>query len=286
MWQSNTAQSPTTSTWTARTGWVPFGPQTPVGITANADGSFTVAQAGLYQVNGVIGFAFNATGRRLAGIYTSLVAVAASAAGQAETNGSASPVNTSLNVSTTVRMAAGDVLTLQGWQSSGGNLAFTTAGACMITITRLAEQPQAPTTPTLPTAYCRIQNNAQQAFVDGTATGLVFNVSDSRSTPGMADLANNRIVIPYSGLYCCEAHWWMAGATTTYKLLQMLVNGVRIRQFNTLGIGVTAGVPLTAHEWLTAGDVLTASVTVNGQALSSGVFGGYSAQLDANLLRV
>jgi hypothetical protein len=82
-------------------------------------GVFTAPLAGLYQVEGGVAFAANATGNRIVGV---------SKNGTQYRNGMNLFGNASglgrVRVSFLTRLAAGDTLKLTAWQSSGGNLAY------------------------------------------------------------------------------------------------------------------------------------------------------------------
>jgi hypothetical protein len=134
---------------------------------------------------------------------------------------------------------------------------------------------------------CQMTNTAAQAFSDGGMATVAFNTVVSGSTSGMGDTANNRIVIQTAGLYHLEVQVWMAGATTTSKLLRLLINGIYTHEVRVMGVGATAGQQVHGIEWLSAGDVIVANIQNNGQAISTVVVGStnYSSMLSANLLR-
>jgi hypothetical protein len=91
----------------------------PKGWFSNANDQITVQQSGVYNIQGCVGFAANATSRRGMTLLVNGSVVAA-------TQVAASPANeTSLNISTNVYLFSGDVVQMNARQNSGGALSTT-----------------------------------------------------------------------------------------------------------------------------------------------------------------
>jgi hypothetical protein len=82
----------------------------------------TVPAAGLYIVEGVICFAGNATGLRLAGLRVNSSATNPPNWGSHYANNVGAAFPPHVPISATIKMAANDYVELVAWQSSGGNL--------------------------------------------------------------------------------------------------------------------------------------------------------------------
>ena len=86
---------------------------------SNANDQITVQQSGMYNIQGAVGFAANATSRRGMTLLVNGGVVAS-------TQVAASPANeTSLNISTNVYLFSGDIVTMNARQNSGGALSTT-----------------------------------------------------------------------------------------------------------------------------------------------------------------
>ncbi|HSX67222.1 hypothetical protein, partial [Nocardioides sp.] len=123
------AQSVATSTF-AKVLWDTN--RTPAISMAYSSGTFTADRAGIYEVRGVITFASNATGSRIARI------LAAGTEVYRNTIGTNPSSLTSVPFSDSVRLAAGDTLEIEAWQNSGGSLdVIGSAAGSKATITYL-----------------------------------------------------------------------------------------------------------------------------------------------------
>ena len=97
-------------------------------ITYSA-GNFTVVKAGVYLGSVTIAYASNSTGSRQLYIYVNGVSI-----GQSSVPASG---QTFLTLTRTFRLAASDVVSMYGQQSSGGNLDTITDAATALNLTRI-----------------------------------------------------------------------------------------------------------------------------------------------------
>lgn len=122
MWSSITAQACANATFVARTGWTLRNASlTPAGI-AHAGGNFTVSQSGLWLLSGAVTPSGTATtnGRRITAIYVNGAAVFRS---EGHNSGAAQDITTT--AAGIHYLAAGDVITVRGYQNSGASVNFT-----------------------------------------------------------------------------------------------------------------------------------------------------------------
>lgn len=133
MMKNASAFSIPNNAWTTPTGWTVTSSS---GVTL-AGSAATMAVAGTYLVTGQLTFAPNSTGsRRQARLLKGATMVARTEASNSIAGSSAS---VSLPVHTIVSVAAGDVLTLQGWQNTGAALNVEAAEVCFLRIYRLGD---------------------------------------------------------------------------------------------------------------------------------------------------
>lgn len=102
----------------------------PVYFTTRADGLLQVAVAGWYMVTGNVQWGTNGTGNRFSAVYINNAPVPTAPIGDVSAGQSAGAGLS--GYSGLVLLAAGDVLSLQGWQNSGGSLAFVSRLSAML----------------------------------------------------------------------------------------------------------------------------------------------------------
>lgn len=134
---TSTANHNSSGNWLTRAGWTEVdGSDWPgVGMSPSS-GVFTVDEDGLYMVLGTIAFSGSTAGTRrimralkngTTDVFHNEVAMLSAAAGMS-----------SMPFCFTVPMTAGDTIEFQGWQNTGGNLAWEgTAGSNKLTIWRI-----------------------------------------------------------------------------------------------------------------------------------------------------
>lgn len=121
--------------------------------------------------------------------------------------------------------------------------------------------------------YCKITNTATQLFANNTTqTGndcTMNSVLDD--TDGIADLANNRLLIVTPGLYRLHAQVAWAANATGVRYGQILVNGAIRSGGNVPGVtGSPIRFHMTGEERLNAGDLVTLRMGQNsGASLNS-----------------
>ena len=126
-YSQSTAQTLTTAVATKITNLVAV--DVGADITYSA-GNFTVVKAGVYIGAVTIGYASNTTGYRNLYIYVNGASIGLT---QAPAAG-----NTYVALSKTFRLAASDVVSMYGYQSSGGNLdTLTASAATTLSLTRI-----------------------------------------------------------------------------------------------------------------------------------------------------
>ena len=94
--------------------------EVPASFTRNADGTVTVNKTGTYVVTAIAGLAPNATGRRI--LYVFVGGPSGTTIGHDEGPGTAAGIYTELSVAQPVRLNAGDVVGVYGYQNSGATL--------------------------------------------------------------------------------------------------------------------------------------------------------------------
>lgn len=100
---------------------------------SNATRDITVARAGVYQINTTVGYSANNTGVRYAYIYVNNTNEAVTTAAAATTN-----ITMRVSLSQAIRLNAGDIVSIRGWQNSGATLTFLTGPSCSVSMTRIS----------------------------------------------------------------------------------------------------------------------------------------------------
>lgn len=126
----NTTTTPTvgTSSWTTRAGWSEHANSTPFGdgFSVGGGGVFTCVEPGIYTITASLAFASNATGRRNIRIALN----GSNIVGQGYGSPAGGP--SGADVSGQCYCAVGDTIEIQGWQNSGGNLAWDNIGSVQL----------------------------------------------------------------------------------------------------------------------------------------------------------
>ena len=120
-WYSVDTQSIATSTWEPRYGWQAQEARAPVGCSYAGSGKFAVVEAGWYLIAYVITIATGTGGRRV-----SRIAWADASIYQYENVTGAGAQNTRAGMTATAMryLAAGEAFSVEGFQSSGGGIAW------------------------------------------------------------------------------------------------------------------------------------------------------------------
>jgi hypothetical protein len=246
------------------------------GITYNSGtGELTVPTDGTYFMACNFSFSGNTTNGRRAAI----VKVNGSTVAQVDFHSSVNQQVAPTAV-TTKRLVAGDKVSFALFQNTGAALSMGSSQVnnwgSVTKVDGVKGDPGPPGPSTMSGLdTCRINQTTAQSFADGVAARMQFQAVEAGSTAGMADVANNQIVIVTAGLYAIDASMFMAGSTANIKAIWLLLNGVRFREARMAGSGVTAGHFASAHRWLAAGDTLQVNVVQNqGSAMSTSINSG------------
>ena len=100
---------------------------------------------------------------------------------------------------------------------------------------------------------------ASQTLTNNTDTAITFDRSDIDGGGSVIDLANDRFVIPATGLYMVYAHWLWEGTVPSASIIKVRVGGSDAGHFvrqNATAVAngsMDAAVPLS----LTSGDFVT-----------------------------
>jgi hypothetical protein len=137
-------------------------------------------------------------------------------------------------------------------------------------------------------AFAKIAKASNQSVPTASTTAITFSQVLEQSQPGMADVANNRIVIPDGGVYSLEVRLTWDGNSTGRRDITLRVNGSALlvdRLSATAGGGLSDFRVFSTRARLAAGDVIELVALQNTGGSLSVLSGGIS-ETSISALRV
>lgn len=238
-------------------------------------GVFTIPATGYYQVNARATFDANATGPRN---IRAVVAGSASTAGIFQGTPMAGS-GTSVALSRLLKLTAGDTVTIQVSQTSGGTLTITAnTGYNSVDIYKV---PSPGGVPTAERPYASSRGHVTATSIpNGTWTPIPFDTNQYED--GIAwDAGGTRYLIPADGYYQIDAGGCLAQNTTGYRALAIYQNStpksavqVQPNAAASTGMGTSvtlkcvAGDYITTRIWHSAGAALAMSGGANNNFMA------------------
>lgn len=172
----------------------------------SSTGLYTVPVAGIYRVDGCIGFVTNATGTRYALIQKNNVTQFYSNVTEANTTASTPTV---MSFSGTIQCVAGDVIKVKAFQSSGGSLAYEVAQTTNLNISRLSGPSAIAASESINMRY----NNSAGTSVSNVGFNIVTFANKDFDSHNSYNTSSGVYTAPVSGKYRCSCTITFAAAT-------------------------------------------------------------------------
>jgi hypothetical protein len=231
-------------------------------------GVYTIPSDGYYQINAKVTWNNNAVGTRSVRV---LVNGASTEGGIANFNSVNSTNGIAASISRTLKLKTGDLVMVQALQSSGG--ALTLAGAAYNTLD-ITKVPAAYAGSAVSTYgernYAAFRKSAAaQSIPNATITTVLWEIEEVND--GITYDGAGGFTVPVSGYYDISAAVHLGTNTTSYRTIQIYVNGVQ-QALVQIGPSPSGGASPTISKsmLLTADDVVTIRVSQGtGAALST-----------------
>lgn len=224
-------------------------------------GTYTVPVPGYYQVNAVVNFAANATGVRGLNVSQTGSTTRTLQGGYTQGDGSAGTAATFAGI---FYCSAGDVLTLKGYQNSGGNLAYTGSQYSFWSVSKLSGPSQIAASETVAARY---STNAGATMTNAAWTLVDFEDKSNDSHNAVTTGGSWKFTAPNSGRYRVSAQAWIASgggwASTEEAAIEIRKNTTRIAYNSNFAHATTTSyfpIAVTDTIQMVAGDYIDCRV--------------------------